>query len=630
MDPLPLSRIRLTGAFWTRWQEVLFTTTLPTQFDLLESTGRLANFRRAAGKEEGRHSGMLFNDSDVYKWIEACAYALANRSSESLRAKMDAAIDAIVAAQLPDGYINTYIQLEHPDKRWMNLGSLHEMYCIGHMIEAGVAVHECLGDDRLLDASIKAARHVMSVFGPGLRRGCPGHEEIELALVKLTRATGDPAYREYARWLVDARGQRPSVFDQELSDPVAMSVSPWAPGHLKSGGAYVGDYAQDHAPIREHTQVVGHAVRAMYLYAAAADLADGQEDQALEGALERAWANLTRRRMYLTGGIGPSASNEGFTVDYDLPNFHAYAETCAAIGLVFWGRRMLEMTGDTSYADVIERALYNGAIAGISVSGDAYFYENPLEARGKHVRQRWFECACCPPNIARLIAGLGEYVAGEADGAFYIHQYAGFDADTVIRGVPVKISLESEFPWEGTLKICIAPKAPVAFALHVRIPEWSDDVTFELPGSGDEAEYEGGYGVFERTWEPGDVLSVDLGMKPAWVEADPRVRDNLGRSALTRGPLVYCAESPDLGFAPQLLTVDLEADVEERFEETLGGIQTISVEAVHEVEEPSDELYPPYGTVGIEECAAKFIPYYAWANRGASEMAVWVRGGVGR
>ena len=321
---------------------------------------------------------------------------------------------------------------------------------------------------------------------------------------------------------------------------------------LSRESVYSGEYNQDHAPIREHTQVVGHAVRAMYLYTAAADLADGRNDIPLEQALERACNNLTQRRMYVTGGIGPSASNEGFTADYDLPNLSAYAETCAAIGMIFWGRRMLEMTGQSDYPDVMERALYNGVLAGISLDGEGYFYDNPLESRGQHQRKPWFHCACCPPNLARLIGDLGEYIAGESDDAFFIHQYAGFDADTKIKGTPVQVRLESQFPWSGTLTIRIDPARPVEFVLHVRIPEWSDDVSFELTGSDDEAEYEDGYAVFRRTWTAGETLTVDLGIEPRWIEADPRVRDNLGRTgALTWGPIVYCLESHDLGFAPR-------------------------------------------------------------------------------
>ncbi|RYG65862.1 glycoside hydrolase family 127 protein, partial [bacterium] len=366
------------------------------------------------------HVGFVFDDSDVYKWAEACAYALATTKNDALRKLLDEAIELVVSAQRPDGYLDTYIQLDHPDDAWRNLNALHEMYCAGHLIEAGVALSENLGDRRLLDVSIRFADHIMSVFGPEGRLGYCGHEEIELALVKLAVHTGEAKYREFARWLVESRGSRPSPFEAELKDPAVVALSPWG-GGLLDGTNYSGEYNQDHAPIREHDAVVGHAVRAMYLYIAAADLADGQDDAALETALQRAWDSLVKRRMYVTGGIGPSRHNEGFTQDYDLPNLSAYSETCAAIGLMLWGQKMLEMTGNAEFAETVERALFNGALAGISLGGDRFFYDNPLESRGGHDRTAWFGCACCPPNIARTIGNLASFVAGASEEAFYLH-----------------------------------------------------------------------------------------------------------------------------------------------------------------------------------------------------------------
>jgi DUF1680 family protein len=624
MRPLPLSRVKLTDPFWTRWQKLMVEKTLPSQFDLLESTGSLGNFRIAAGLEKGGHKGMYFVDSDTYKWAEACAYCLTCLDSPKLRKLLDGVIETVIAAQMADGYLNTFFQAKHPDKRWKNLGALHEMYCAGHLMEAGVALYECLDDRRLLDASIRFADHIMSIFGAGKRLGYPGHEEIELGLIRLTDATGETKYREFARWLMDARGTRPAIYQEETVDPDAHMLAPWIKPVTPE--EYVGDYSQDHAPIRKHNQVVGHAVRAMYLYTAAADLAGDVDDLPLEEALERCWANLTQRRMYVTGGIGPSASNEGFTADFDLPNLSAYAETCAAIGLIFWARRMLEMTANSEYADVMERALYNGAMAGISLDGVAYFYDNPLESRGRHARKPWFDCACCPPNLARLIGSLGQYGVGEAPEGLYIHQFFGFEAETEIKGTRVRITCESQFPWSGSLRLAVEPSQPVEFGIYVRIPEWSEDVSFELTDSDEEAEYENGYAVIRRIWRPGDAMTVDLGIEARWMEADSRVRDNLGRNVLARGPLVYCAESNDLGFSPQTFTADTEETIEERFENVLEGVTTITVQGVREVEESSDELYLPAGTTEVEACEAKFIPYFAWANRGPSEMQVWVRG----
>jgi len=625
MRSLPLSQIRITDPFWSRYQRVLLDTTLPAEYEQIVKTGRLSNFHRAAGKEPGDFQGLWFDDSDVYKYVEACAYALATGKSDTVRRQMDETIDAIVAAQESDGYLNTFFQLRHPDLKWRNLNTMHEMYCGGHLIEAGVAVFESLGDRRLLEVSTKFADHVMSIFGPEGRSGYCGHQEIELALLRLSAATRDPKYREYARWMVEERGKRPSPFELELDDQEAMALSPHAPGLLRKNGQYNGEYAQDHAPIREHTEIVGHAVRAMYFYIAAADLADGREDRDLEIALERIWNNLTKKRMYVTGGIGPSASNEGFTGDYDLPNLTAYAETCASVGLIFWGHRMLEMTGNGEYADVLERALYNGAISGISLSGDQFFYTNPLESRGTHQRVPWFTCACCPPNIARLLGSLGKYVVGTSDDAFYLHVPTGLEANEILGGVPTKISVEGGYPWKGQVRIRVQPERPTNFALHVRIPGWAEDVNTDLPTAEEQADYDNGYAVFDRTWSPGDVLTIDYEVQPKWVEADPRVRDNLGRACLTYGPLVYCAEEHDLGYAPQLLSVDLDAPVEINEEKMLSGVTTLTVEGVSEVEVFVDDLYAEAGTADSRETQAKFIPYFAWNNRGATNMQVWVR-----
>lgn len=627
MRSLPLGQIRLTDRFWTRYQRVLIETTLPAEYEQTVKTGRLENFHRVARGESGTHEGLWFNDSDVYKYVEACAYAVAiapglKVDASKVRAQMDECVEAIVAAQAPDGYLNTFFQLNHPDLRWRNLNTMHEMYCGGHLIEAGVALYESLGDRRLLDVSTKFADHVMSMFGPERRRGYCGHQEIELALLRLAHATGERKYREYADWMVEERGKVPSPYIAEIEDKEAIALSPWAPGMLMKDGKYNGEYCQDHAPIREQTQIVGHAVRAMYFYIAAADLADGRDDKDLESALERIWTNLTRRRMYVTGGIGPSAKNEGFTADFDLPNLTAYAETCAACGLVFWGHRMLEMTGNGEYADVVERALYNGVISGISLQGDAFFYDNPLESRGTHQRTPWFNCACCPPNIARLLGSLGAYALGVSGKEVYLHMPIGLEAEFEAAGTKVKLRVESDYPWSGKSKIHVSPAKPARFALHVRIPEWADDAGTELPNAQEEASYESGYAVFDREWKEGDVLTLDLELRPKWVEADPRVRDDLGRGALTYGPLVYCAEEHDLGFAPQLFSADVEAEVGIEMEK---GVAHLSVDGMMEVELFVDSLYAEAGTTDLREASAKFIPYYAWNNRGPNNMQVWIR-----
>ena len=628
MRSLPLSQIRLTDPFWTNWQKTLVDSTLPAIYKQLEETHRLSNFRRAAGLEEGGFEGKFwFDDSDVYKYLEAAAYGLAIKKSPVVRKQVDDTISLVLAAQQPDGYLNTFFQLKHPDLKYRNLHTMHEMYCGGHFIEAAVAFAESLGEKKLLVGAIKYADHLLNTFGPEKRRGYCGHEEIELALIRLSDVTKQAKYRELAHWMIEARGHSPSPYIEELADQESHALSPWARGMLLQQERYTGEYFQDHAPIREHDKIVGHAVRAMYLYIAAADLAADAADEKLDTALETIWTNLVSRRMYVTGGIGPSSKNEGFTEDFDLPNLSAYAETCAACGLVFWGQAMLQATANAEYADVMERALYNGALAGISLTGDKFFYDNPLESRGTHDRTPWFGCACCPPNIARLIGSLGKYVAGVNDSAFYLHIPVGLDVTTRLGGVNTKIEVKSNYPWSGEIEITVSPEKPTDFELLVRIPDWADDVSTDLVNSEDEADYESGYVRFARRWKAGDVVKVDFGIQPRWVESDPRVRDNLGRIALTYGPLIYAAEEHDLGFAPQLLSVDPELEVEVTESDILGGIKLLATEAISEREDFVEGLYAEVGTTGVRENDAKFIPYYAWNNRGPNSMQVWVRKG---
>jgi DUF1680 family protein len=624
MRSLPLSQITLTDSFWSKWQRTLVESALPAEYDQLEKTGRLENLRRVGRRESGGFQGKYFNDSDVYKWAEAAAYGLAIHPSPVVQGQLNEAVGIIESAQESDGYINSYFQLMHPTMKWRNLHSLHEMYCGGHLIEAGVAMSQALGNDRLLNVGRRFADHLLERFGPGKVRGYCGHQEIELALIRLSTLTGDPRYRELAKYMVEERGKRPSPFESELQDPESLKLSPHTLHLLSTDGVYSGDYCQDHVPIREQTVVVGHAVRAMYYYIAAADLADGQGDAALEGALEAAWRNLTGRRMYITGGIGPSESNEGFTRDFDLPNLTAYAETCAAVGLAMWGRQMLEMTGDSEYADEIERAIYNGALSGISLSGDRFFYTNPLESRGEHERVPWFVCACCPPNIARLIGDMSSYAVGVSDDRFWLHMPVGLEASCQFGGVETKLSIKSDYPWSGNVEITVLPSQSVEFTLAVRVPGWCDNVDADLAGSNEHAEYEAGYMLFKRTWSAGDVLKLEFEMAPRWIEADPRVRDNLGRAALTRGPLVYCAENVDLGYAPQLFFADLGSEPEEVEIEGL-EVRALKVQGGCDVELFPDQLYAHVGATEARDAEASLIPYYAWANRGPSSMQVWFR-----
>ncbi len=625
MRSLPLSNIKITGEFWSVRQDRLVAVTLPHIYDQLAQTPRLDNFRRAAGTEEGPHAGLPFDDSDIYKWLEACAYGLTIRNNPRLSARTDEVIALIENAQMADGYLNTFFQLKHPTMRWKNLNMLHEMYCAGHLFEAAAAWKECMNDERLLEVAVKLAQHISSVFGPNKRRGYCGHEEIEIGLIRLSEVTGDPQYRKFAKWQVEERGKKPSPFEAELQDPEIQALSPWGGTLLRSDEEYNGEYAQDHAPIREHTQIVGHAVRAMYLYTAATELADGEDDAKLETAIETIWGNLTQRRMYITGGIGPSARNEGFTADFDLPNLSAYAETCASCGLILWGHRLLQLSGTSDYADLMERALYNGAISGISLSGDTFFYDNPLESRGGHARKPWFTCACCPPNIARVIGNLGQYVAGISESTFYVHIPCGMEADVDIAGQRVRVIVESNYPWSGKCEIRVESSTPALMSIAVRIPEWSDEMESDLPDAENEADYKDGYAIFRKTWTSEDRLTIDLGLSAKWIEADPRVLDNVGRVALECGPLIYAAESVDNKFPPQLFTADLETEFEFSPVAALDGSFAITVDGWKVPASKSGALYGEADTSAPQPSRLTLIPYATWANRGPSHIQVWLR-----
>lgn len=622
MHSLPLSRVQVTDGFWSKWLDRVAAVTIPTQHEQLVKTGRLSNFEIAGKRGTGGYTGYRFNDSDVYKWVEACAYSLVHRPSKPNQELMDQVIGLIAAAQAEDGYLNTFVQVSEPQNKWRNLSMLHEMYCGGHLIEAAVAVTEAIGDRTLLNVAVAWVEHVMSIFGPEKRKGTCGHQEVELALIKLAKLTGEAKYRDFARWLVEIRGTRPSPFEAEYLDPELHAISPLGMKLLGTNGVYSGEYLQDHAPIREHDTVVGHAVRAMYFYMAATELAQDQSDQPLEDALLRGWKNLTERRMYVTGGIGPSGDNEGFTHDYDLPNHSAYAETCAAIGLALWGHRLNQATGDAAYVETVERALYNGALSGISLSGDRYFYANPLESRSDHERPDWYSCACCPPNIARFIGQVGSLALSEGKEGLWLNLPIGLKAETTFGAIEVS----SSYPWTGKVTVTFVSPPSDAFAVRIRVPEWCDDCGMDLSGSEDAAEFEDGYAVYHRVWKAGDTLEIDFEMPPRWIQANPAVLENLGRVAVTCGPLVYCLEGPEFA-VPQRFTADTDAELAVAWDRRLEGVNVVKVEGVAEDATFVDGLYAEIGELKLNPATVEFIPYYAWANRGRSHMQVWVRQG---
>ncbi|TPJ54428.1 glycoside hydrolase family 127 protein [Mesorhizobium sp. B2-6-4] len=565
----------------------------------------------------------MFWDSDWGKTIETAAYSLYRAKNPELEKKIDAVIDLYEKLQQPDGYLSSWYQRIQPGLRWTNLRDCHELYCAGHLIEGAVAYYQATGKRKLLDVMCRYADHIASVLGPepGKKKGYCGHEEIELALVKLARVTGENRYMELAKYFIDQRGQQPHYFDEEArargTDPKAY--------HFKTY-----EYSQSHIPVREQDKVVGHAVRAMYLYSGMADIATEYGDDSLRVALDRLWDDLTSKNLYITGGLGPSAHNEGFTSDFDLPNESAYAETCAAVGLVFWASRMLGMGPNARYADIMERALYNGSISGLSLDGSLFFYENPLESRGRHNRWKWHRCPCCPPNIGRMVASIGSYFYSLADDALAVHLYGDSTARFDIAGVPVALTQASRYPWDGAVAITIEPQAPVAFTLHLRVPAWSAGAALKVNGETVKLEdvTSDGYAAIRRTWKKGDSVRLDLEMPIERLYANPQVRQDAGRVALSRGPLIYCVEATDNDGSLHRIALPRTASIEAHDEpDLLGGVVALSTTALADTDEGwQNGLYrtdPP----AARQTRLTAIPYFAWDNREPGEMLVWLRDG---
>ncbi|MHB0876889.1 MAG: glycoside hydrolase family 127 protein [Anaerolineae bacterium] len=635
LTPVPLDAVDITDCFWAPRQQAVRSVTLPIQYEQCRATGRIDAWRLhwRPGEPSPPH---VFWDSDVAKWIEAAAYSLTTHPDPELEGLVDGVVDLIAAAQQPDSYLNTHFIVVEPEKRWTNLRDWHELYCAGHLMEAAVAYYRATGKRVLLDVLCRYADLIDATFGreEGKRRGYPGHEEIELALVKLYRATGEGRYLRLAQYFVEERGSRPHYYDAEAR---ARGEDPahWF------GGSYA--YNQSHLPVRQQETAEGHAVRAMYLYAAMADLAGETGDESLLVACRRLWRNVTQWRLYVTGGVGSSRQGERFTYDYGLPNEAAYAETCAAIGLVFWAHRMLQVDRRGEYADVMERALYNGVLSGISLSGDRFFYVNPLEVDSsaaayemathgnRHLsteRQPWFDCACCPPNVARLLTSLGQYVCSTSGDEVYVHLYVGGTlAPETDRG-RVLLRCETRYPWDGAVRLVVQPERETDLMLALRVPGWCRRATLAVNGEPVDVGtvLEDGYARIRRLWRPGDVIDLTMAMPVERVEAHPAVRSAAGRVALQRGPLVYCLEQVDNG--PNLNDISLargaplqpewRADLLEGVVELRGEGRRRSLAGWE------DALYRAEASAG-EPAAVMAVPYYAWANREPGDMLVWVR-----
>lgn len=603
LQPASLSQVTLSDDFWQPRRIVNRDKTIPAQYEQCATTGRIDNFRRASGKMQGDFQGIFFNDSDVYKWAEAASFSLATDPDAELENLLDSVIQEIADAQQPNGYLNSYFMFEREKDRYSNLKDMHELYCAGHLVQAAVAHHRATGKTNFLGVACKLCDHFYDVFGPGKRPGTCGHEELEMALAELYRVTQNENYLTLAELMMDARGKKPGIFQNSA-------------------------YHQDHLPFIEQTDLVGHAVRHLYYCCGGADVALEKDAAGYVAALEALWKSLTERRSYITGGAGSRYEGESFGNDYELPNDRAYTETCAAIASVMWNFRMLHLTGEARFADVMENTLYNAVLPGISLDGVRYFYENPLADRGKHRRQEWFGCACCPPNVARLLASLPGYFYSTAQDSVYVHLYATSSASLVLsNGAEFRLSQSANYPWEGVVTLTIEQGAEAEIALRPRIPAWAGSAQISVNG-GEAATFAAGYASLTRVWKTGDSVQITLPMEVQILEGHPQILGNRGRVAIRRGALVYCIEGTDNAGADAWdVALTKETRLSARFEpDVLNGVVVLQGEGVLlDLSGWEGALYRAYTPAKPPKpYALTAIPYYAWANREAGAMQVWL------
>ena len=632
---IEIRQFQIGDPFWDYYEELMLHTVLPYQEKILndaipgiEKSHALENFRIAAGRSEGEFYGMVFQDSDVAKWAEAVSNAIAMSDDPDLSKKMDALTDLLRKAQEPDGYLDTYFQIKDPGKKWENLQEAHELYCMGHMIEAAVAHYEATGKKSFLEIGENIADCIDRRFGKGKTRGIPGHPEIEEALLRLYHVTGNSRYLALAEYFIDERGTKPNYFAEEA---VRKSFQVW--GMDPSDEAY----ALNDRPVREMDHAEGHAVRALYLYTAMADLAGETGDADLAAACFRIWEDITKRQMYVTGSVGQTAQGEAFTKDYDLPSDTAYGETCAAVAMIFFARRLLQIKQDGKIADVMERVLFNGMLSGMQHDGKRFFYVNPLEvdpavdgtAKGyEHVlprRPEWYACACCPPNVARLLTSLPRYAYGESADTIWCHLFLG--GTYVSRSIPgVKLAMTSYLPWEGKISCEIAEnREGRSFALAIRIPGYAENVCLSRNGVKlSELPLQDGYAILRDAWKKGDRIALSFSMPVRRLRANGRVRKDAGLVCLVRGPVVYCLESCDNGENLWNLVLPEDATItEEGMTGSPGPAVALRAEGVREVLE-DEKLYTEKAPERRPHLLT-FIPYFLWGNREPGEMRVFVR-----
>ncbi len=694
-DPLSLRAIKVTDNFWKREMELVRTEVIPYQWNALNDNVPgaapsfcMKNYKLAAdlnarkkadpsyeqpvwttsvfnlvpediNNREERFYGFLFQDTDFTKWVEAVAYSLTQHPDETLEKLADDAIDIVCAAQLDNGYLDTFYIINDQSKIFSNLRDNHELYCFGHLTEGAVAYYEATGKDKLLKAACRYADYIDSYFGPqdGKCKGYPGHEIAEMALVRLYHATGEERYLNLSRFFIDERGKKPYYFDSEADHKFTPKPGDTSLRHF---------YHQAHLPVREQTEATGHAVRAVYLYSGMADIARLTGDEALFTACDTLWDNIVNKKMYITGGIGATHLGEAFSFGYDLPNDTAYAETCASIGMVFFARRMLQIRPDARYANVMERELFNGVLSGMALDGKSFFYVNPLEVlpeachkderkfHVKPIRQKWFGCACCPPNIARLLSSIAAYACTENEDTLFVHLYMGCELTKKVGENEVSVQITSGFPYDGNVTVEVNTDVPTGMTLALRLPDWADECSVngvtatmrELCGMGAatapaghsllaavadatgtaSAKVADGYIYLSGTWSGNTKLAINFPMRPRIIAANPSVREDAGKVAVTCGPMVYCLEEADNGNDLHLLRLDCAQPDFKVTPDAILSAPSITAKGFREAGAAEGEgLYHVDHAPKLTECRLTFLPYYMWNNRGEGEMAVWVR-----
>ena len=612
MQDIPIHAVKMGDGFWASRMQVNIEKSIPTMLDLLEQHGVMDNFRRLSGSRKVPRKGPLYTDSDIYKWIEAVAFVLQSGNRPALRSKTDGLIDEILAAQEPSGYLNTYWVEERASQRFTQMTKGHELYCLGHLLQAGIAYYRATGNRKLLDGGIRFANYMVENFGPGKRPALTGHPEFEMALVELYRTTGDKKYLDFAGYLL-------SGVERDRLKLTAKDLQ-----YMFSG-----------KPFTSREEFEGHAVRALYASSGATDYYLETGDPAYRKTLDRLWQDLVRHKMYVTGGVGSRAAGEAIGEAYELPNAQAYGESCAAIANFMWNWRMLAAEADARFADVMEQALYNGINSGMSLDGTLYCYRNPLESAGEKIRNEWYDTDCCPPNLERTLAALPGYLYTTSPQGVYANLFHSSTLDWHLAdGTPLRIEQKTNYPWDGAVEFVLSPSAEKEFSFFVRVPGWSAASSITVNGRpAGIAVKNGAYAEIRRQWKPGDKVVLKLDMTPQLLEANALLREDAGRVAVQRGPLVYCLEQPDQPTLPSLFDASLTVGSGKEFhsefrQDFLGGILVLKHDGQRSGKPLSDEpLYRPSQGRGVtrgQPAELTLIPYYAWANRGPAAMEVWI------